>query len=244
MHLRQTPVRYQFFYRVFYLLLDIDRLAQSSTRLFSHNRWNLLSFYDRDHGPRDGSPLRPWLERLLGRQGIDLAGGRIRLLCLPRILGFGFNPISIYYCQHRDGSLRAILCEVRNTFGESHCYLLDRKGQAMHYTEALHKAKAFHVSPLISMDGEYRFRFSVPAERFRVLIRLFQPDCGQRRLLMSASLQGERQSLNDRNLLRQLLAMPLMTLKVVTAIHWQALKIWLRGASFHRKPAPPTQEVS
>lgn len=246
MHLRQHPVRYRFFYRVFYLLLDIDRLAESAARLrfFSCNRWNLLGFNDRDHGPHDGQPLRPWLERLLRGQGIELEGGHIRLLCMPRILGYVFNPISIFYCEHRDGSLRAILCEVRNTFGERHCYLLSRNGAPMDYAAPHHKIKIFHVSPLIGMGGEYRFRFSAPGERFRILIRLFQREAGQERLLMAAALSGERQSLSDRSLLLQLARMPFMTLKVAVAIHWQALKIWLRGASFFRKPAPPAHEVS
>lgn len=244
MHLRKHPVRYRFFYKIFYLLLDIDRLAQSMTRLFSYNRWNLFSFHDRDHGPRDGSPLRPWLEQILHARGIDLSGGRIRLLCMPRVLGYGFNPISIFYCEHRDGSLRAILCEVRNTFGESHAYLLCRDGMPMDYGMPHRKAKLFHVSPLISMRGEYRFRFAAPDEHFHIMIRLFQPQAGQQRLLMAATLDGQRQRLTDRNLLMQALHMPLMTIKVVAAIHWQALKIWIRGASFYRKPEPPTQEVS
>lgn len=246
MHLRQYPVRYRFFYRVFYLLLDIDRLAETARplRFFSYNRWNLLGFHDRDHGTHDGQPLRPWLERLLGGQGIGLEGGRIRLLCMPRIVGYVFNPISIFYCEHRDGTLRAILCEVRNTFGEQHCYLLSRNGAPMDYASPHHKTKIFHVSPLIGMGGEYRFRFSAPAERFRILIRLFQQADHAPQLLMAAALNGERQPLSDRALLRQLARMPLMTLKVAVAIHWQALKIWLRGASFFRKPAPPAQELS
>lgn len=246
MHLRQYPVRYRFFYRVFYLLLDIDRLAESAARLrfFSYNRWNLLGFHDRDHGSHDGQPLRPWLERLLRGQGVELEGGRIRLLCMPRIVGYVFNPISIFYCEHRDGALRAILCEVHNTFGERHCYLLSRRGAPMDYSDPHHKAKLFHVSPLIGMGGEYRFRFSAPGEQFRILIRLFQQHAGQARMLVATSLDGERQSLSDRALLRQLARMPLMTFKVAAAIHWQALKIWLRGASFFRKPAPPVQELS
>jgi uncharacterized protein len=244
MHLRQFPVRYQFFYRVFYLLLDVDHLAQSATRLFSYNRWNLLSFHDRDHGPCDGSPLRPWLEQVLRAHDIHLRGGCIRLLCMPRIVGYGFNPISIFFCEHHDGSLRAILCEVRNTFGERHCYLLSRNGAPMDYSAPHRKAKMFHVSPLISMHGEYRFRFSAPGERFRLLIRLFQQEAGQERMLMAASLDGQRQPLDDRGLLLQLLRMPFMAIKVMAAIHWQALKIWLRGARYFRKPSPPLHEVS
>jgi uncharacterized protein len=250
MHLRQHPVRYRFGYRLFYLLLDLDRLAESAARLrlFSHNRWNLFSFHDRDHGAQDGRPLRAWLERLLRTRGIELDGGRIRLLCLPRVLGYVFNPISLYYCEHRDGSLRAVVCEVRNTFGERHCYLLSRDGAPMDYAMPQRKAKLFHVSPLIGMGGEYRFHFSPPADRFCVRIRLFQtapwPAAAVPRLLLATALQGERRPLNDGQLLRQFLRMPLMTLKVTAAIHWQALKIWLRGAPFFHKPQPPLQEVS
>lgn len=246
MHLRQHPVRYRFLYRAFYLLLDIDRLAQTASqlRLFSHNRFNLLSFHDRDHGPCDGTPLRAWLDVLLRKEAIDLNGGRVRLLCLPRILGYAFNPISIFYCEHRDGTLRAILCEVRNTFGDRHCYLLSRNGAPMDYATPHYKTKIFHVSPLIGMGGEYRFRFTAPAEQFRVLIRLFQHREHHSELLMAATLDGERSSLSDGRLLAQVLRMPFMTLKIVAAIHWQALKIWLRGASYFRRPTPPTQEVS
>jgi DUF1365 family protein len=249
MHMRYWPVRYRFSYRLFYLLLDIDQLAQvaSRLRLFSYNRWNLFSFHDRDHGPHDGAPLRPWLEALLRAHGIELNGGRIRLLCLPRMLGYVFNPISVYYCEHSDGTLRAILCEVHNTFGERHCYLLSRDGLAMDYAMPQRKAKLFHVSPLIGMGGEYRFRFSAPAERFRILIQLFQKPAQQAtglRMLLAATLQGARLPMSDAELLRQFLRMPLMVFKVTAAIHWQALKIWLRGAPFFRKPEPPVCEVS
>lgn len=246
MHLRRHPVRYRFFYRAFYLLLDIDRLAQTSARLrlFSHNRFNLLSFHDRDHGPCDGSALRPWLDALLRKETIDLDGGPVRLLCLPRILGYVFNPISIFYCEHRDGTLRVILCEVRNTFGDRHCYLLSRNGAPMDYATPHYKTKILHVSPLIGMGGEYRFRFTAPGEHFRVLIRLFQHRERRSELLMAATLDGERTALTDGSLLAQVARMPFMTLKIVAAIHWQAFKIWLRGASYFRRPAPPTQEVS
>jgi DUF1365 family protein len=245
-HMRRHPLRYRFLYRAFYLLLDIDRFAQAARgmRWFSYNRFNLFSFHDRDHGTHDGRPLRPWLEDLLGKRGIRLAGGRIRLLAMPRILGYVFNPISVFFCEHADGTLRAILCEVRNTFGEQHCYLLSREGQPMDYAEPLRKAKVFHVSPLIDMGGEYRFRFTPMAERFHIQIRLFQPHEGRERFLMAAGLQGERRPLTDQQLLVQFLKMPLMTLKVVAAIHWQALRIWRRGTPFVRKPAPPAQGVS
>lgn len=247
MHRRLFPVIYRFVYRVFYLLLDIDRLdSLGQMRWLSHNRFNLLSFRDRDHGPRDGSPLRSWLERLLQQQGIDLECGRVRLLCMPRVLGFGFNPISLWYCEHRDGSLRAVLVEVNNTFGGHHFYLLSREGAPMEYTASHQKKKIFHVSPLMDMGSDYAFRLSEPAETVSLGIQVFFPrETGlQAELMQVATLTGTRQPFTDRALLGQCLRMPLMTLKVVAAIHWQALKIWLRGARFFRDPGEPSHRVS
>lgn len=242
MHARVFPVRYRFIYRVFYLLLDIDRIAQSTRRLrlLSQDRFNLFGFYERDHGPRDGSPLRPWVEGLLGRRGIGLEGGRISLLCMPRVLGYVFNPLSIYYCEHADGSLRAILCQVHNTFGEQHCYLLEQGGAPLEGSRHFEKEKVFHVSPLMDIAGGYRFALDRPGARLRVLIRVFQ----QGELMLTTTLTGRRRALTDRNLLGCFLRIPLMTVKVIGAIHWQALKIWLRGAPFFQKPQPPAEEMS
>ena len=172
MHRRLVAPLYRFVYTVFYLLIDLDRIddAARSARLFSHNRFNLLAFHDRDHG--DGQPLglRPWAEGLLRQQGIELDGGRIRLLCMPRLLGFAFNPISLWYCEHRDGKLRAVIAEVRNTFGEKHSYVLASGGAPMAYEQAQDKDKSFHVSPFFDLVGRYRFLLSEPGERLRVAI--------------------------------------------------------------------------
>lgn len=242
MHARRFPVRYRFCYRVFYLLLDIDRLREStrSRRLFSYNRLNLFSFHDRDHGPRDGSPLRPWVERILKTRDVDLAGGKIRLLSMPRVLGYVFNPISIYYCYHSDATLRAIICQVHNTFGEQHCYVLDNTGGPLREGQRFNKDKVFHVSPLMDKDSRYRFALGSPAEQLQILIRVFR-DGG---LLLNTTLSGRRLALNDRILLNRFVRIPLMTFKVIAAIHWQALKIWLLGAPFFKKPDSPRQEIS
>ncbi|MCU0767141.1 MAG: DUF1365 domain-containing protein [Gammaproteobacteria bacterium] len=242
MHRRLFPVDYRFSYRVFSLLLDVDRLDEAgrASRLFSHNRFNLVSFHDADHGPRDGTPLRPWIDGVLRRFGIDLEGGPIALLCLPRVLGFGFNPLAIWYCRHRDGSLRAVLLEVSNTFGERHGYLLHDAGAEMAWPVRKARQKEFHVSPFVAMEAEYRFRLAEPAERLEVGIREFQSG----RLMLVAAQVAERRALTTATLARAVLAVPLQTFKVLGMIHWQALKIWLRGAPFHRKPAPPAQEVS
>ena len=165
MHRRLVDTPYRFEYAVFSLLLDIDRLADTvdRSRLFSYNRPNLFAFYDRDHGPGDGQPLRPWLENHLQGCGIRLEGGRIQLLCFPRILGYAFNPLSVWYCYHRDGDLRAVLCEVSNTFGERHGYLLHEQGQAMAFPVRASRSKCFHVSPFLPMRLQYRFRLTAPA---------------------------------------------------------------------------------
>lgn len=244
MHRRPGPPRYRFDYRAFYLLLDIDRIDPvfSNLRFMSRNRFNLMSFYDRDHGPHDGSDLRIWVEGLLAERGVRLDGGCIRLLCMPRVLGYVFNPVGFYYCEHADGGLRAIVAEVRNTFGERHCYVLDAGGAPMEYGTAHAKEKLFHVSPLLERAGRYRFRFTPPGARFGVGIRLYADGAAEPRV--AAALTGTRRALTDRNLLRLFLRIPLQTVKVALAIHWQALKIWLRGAVFHRKPPQRYPNVS
>ena len=240
MHRRLFPMQYRFSYRVFSLLLDLDALDRLP-RLLSTGRFNLFRFDLRDHGPRDGSPLRPWAEAVLAARGIELAGGRIRLLCFPRVLGYGFNPLSLWYCEHADGRLRAVIAEVNNTFGEHHFYLLADGGAPLDWPLRGAAHKCFYVSPLMDVAGEYRFRLGEPGERLAVLIRQYHDDG---RLKLVASQAGQGEPLGDRALLRAFARTPLMTFKVMAAIHWQALKIWLRGARYVRKPKPPQQEVT
>lgn len=242
MHRRLVAPFYRFVYRLFHLLLDVDRVGElgAGLRLFSHNRCNLVSFHDRDHGNGEVGGLRRWAEGLLASEGIRLEGGRIRLLCLPRVLGFAFNPIAIWYCEHRDGSLRAVIAEVRNTFGERHSYLLASGGRAMTYEGTYEKDKCFHVSPFMDLVGRYAFRFTEPGEIVRVLIHETRDGTP----LLDATLAGERRALTDGALLRQVALMPWMTLKVVAGIHWEALRLWLRGAKFRSKPEPPELEFT
>lgn len=242
MHRRRVAPLYRFVYRVFYLLLDIDRIGElaASLKFFSHNRFNLLSLHDRDHGRGEIGGLRRWAESLLAQAGIELAGGRIRLLCLPRVLGYGFNPISLWYCEHADGSLRAVIAEVRNTFGERHSYLLASDGRPLAYEQVYEKDKCFHVSPFFDQVGRYRFQLGEPDERLRIAIHETREGVP----IFDAALACERRRLSDGSIAGQVLGMPWMTLKVVAGIHWEALKIWLRGAVFHSKPEPPAREVS
>ncbi|MGB0954425.1 MAG: DUF1365 domain-containing protein [Panacagrimonas sp.] len=242
MHRRRVAPFYRFVYRVFYLLLDVDQLDALHQRLrwFSHNRFNLLALHDRDHGAVGAGSLRQWAEALLGESGIDLQGGRIRLLCMPRLLGYAFNPIGLWYCEYADGQLAAVIAEVRNTFGEKHCYLLASNGAPLTYGDAWDKQKCFHVSPFFDTQGQYRFRLSPPSQRLRVMIH----ETRDNQPILDACLAAERRAMTNANLLKQVLAMPWMTLKVMWGIHWEALKIWLRGGRYHSKPKPPLSSVS
>ena len=173
-------------------------------------------------------------------EGIDGRGLRIRLLCFPRVLGWVFNPLSLWYCERADGSPAAVIAEVRNTFGERHCYLLRQDAAQAGWPLRQSHAKDFHVSPFIDMQARYDFRLERPQQQLRVLIREFAGD----RLLLVATQNGERHPFRSTVLLGELLRVPLQTVKVIAAIHWQALKIWLAGVRFYRKPEPPCDEVS
>lgn len=242
MHQRYDRFAYRFDYRLFSLLLDIDEIDEicDRSRWLRHNRRGLVSFHDRDHGPRDGSPLRPWIDGVLQESGIDLEGGRIELLSIPRIFGYAFNPLSVWYCYHADGRPRAILAEVSNTFGEWHHYLLHEHGHELTWPAHLRADKVFHVSPFIEMQAEYRFRFTEPRDRLAIAINEYRHD----ELLLVATQTGHGQVLTDRHLIKALLRFPFNSVKVMALIHWQALKLWLRRAPFFAKPAPPDEDIS
>ncbi len=240
-HARAGAVRHRLRHSVFYLFLELGRLEETSQRLrlFSYNRFNLLSFFDRDHGARDGGRIGGWIEEQLRHAGLWDPEGRIFLLTLPRILGYVFNPLSVYYCFDRDDRLVAVLHEVRNTFGELHGYLIPAQADAAGVIRQ-QAAKRFHVSPFIDMAGQYRFRLTIPGDALSLGIR----ETTAAGIGLTACLRGRRHPLTDGQLARALLAMPLMTFKVMAAIHLHALGLWLKGARFHRKPPPPRDSVS
>jgi hypothetical protein len=240
MHRRLRPRRHRLDYRVFSLYVDLDDLPALTRRLrlFAHNRFSLLALHDADHGD-GGTPLARWARGVLQEAGIALPGGRIGLLCYPRLLGYVFNPISVYYCFDRSGRLGAVLYEVHNTFGERHTYVVpvDAAGPGPVRHSA---AKRLHVSPFIGMQATYRFRLHAPDERLSLAIREDDADGP----LLHAALSGARTELTDASLLRTVLRFPLMTLKVILGIHWEALRLWLKGVAVHRKPAPPASPVT
>lgn len=236
MHRRLRPVRHRLAYRVFSLLVDLDELPDLDRRLrlFGHNRAAPVAFYDRDHGPGDGRPLKPWVEGQLADAGVA-AGGPVRVLAFPRLWGFVFNPLTVYFCHRTDGTLAALLYEVNNTFGQRHSYLIP----AVPGADGLVRqscGKRFYVSPFMDMETTYHFRIRPPGDRLSVGIR--QTDAGGD--LLHASLTAERAPLTDRALAGAVLRHPLMTLKVVAGIHWEALHLWRKGLRLHpRPPAPP-----
>ncbi|MCU0837484.1 MAG: DUF1365 family protein [Rhodospirillales bacterium] len=243
-HQRVKPRRHRLRYRVLSLLLDLDDIdaAAGRLRLFSRNRFNLYSFYDRDHGNGAGAPIRERVIATLSAAGIDVADGSVQVLCYPRVLGYVFNPLSVYFCRRRDGVLAAILYEVSNTFGERHSYLIpvgDGSGKIIRQS----CAKRLYVSPFFAVDGEYRFRVKAPStDGERVAIGIdYRDDEGTR---LYASFQGKRRPLNDRTLLVYAVRLPLLTFKVIAGIHWEALKLWLKGIPLVRRPSPPPEPVS
>jgi DUF1365 family protein len=239
-HRRLRPLRHALRYRVFSIMLDLDELPALTARLrwFSHNRFNLFSLHDRDHGARDGRTLRPYVEAALAGAGIALEGGAIRLVCFPRMLGYVFNPLSIYFCHHRNGRLLAVLYEVRNTFGEMHSYLIPVERADAVVRQSCEKL--FYVSPFMKMTCRYEFRLSVPGERLALTIRQTDSEGP----ILHASLEGRRAPLTDSALLAAFARYPLMTLKVIAGIHWEAAKLWRKGLRPLPRPAPPRDAIT
>jgi len=231
MHARLKPFVHRFNYRVMSLLIDLDRLetADRQSPLFGVNRRALYSFHEADHGPRDGSSLRAHAQALAQAHGIDLTCGRVLLLCYPRLFGYAFNPLSVYFCHRADGGLALIIYEVRNTFGGIHAYVLPvRPNEASKAGIRQVQDKSFHVSPFITMRARYHFRISPPSDHFRLRI-LETDDDGP---LLAASFAGSRRRLTSASLFRALVLLPLVSFKIIAAIHWQALRLWLKGAAF------------
>lgn len=242
-HRRLRPRDHRLNYRVFWLLLDLAEIdgLDRRLRLFSRNRFNLLSFHDRDHGDGSGAALRPQVEAWLERAGVALEGGPIRLMTMPRVLGYVFNPISLYYCHRADGRLAAVVYEVTSTFGVRHAYVIPvpAEDQAAGLIRQ-GAAKALYVSPFMGMEMDYEFRGHAPGERLDLTID--GVDSGG--VLITAAMSGERHDLTDADLLSAAAALPFLTLKVVAAIHWEALKLWLKRVPLTRHPSPAWEPVT
>ncbi|MGQ0671727.1 MAG: DUF1365 domain-containing protein [Hyphomicrobium sp.] len=236
-HKRLRPRPHALSYRVFSLLLDVDRIDECAARLwcFNRNRFGLLSFHDRDHGKGDGTPVAEQAREVLARAGIDTGGGRILLLAYPRVLGYVFNPLSVYYAFDAGDRLAALIYEVNNTFGERKSYVV-RAGTNRDGVFAQSSPKQMYVSPFAAGSGRYGFRVTEPGESLLVGVQFRDPDGP----LLKTHFAGRAEPLTDRTLAGLMLRFPLMTLKVITAIHVEALKLWLKGVPLserHRSPA-------
>jgi uncharacterized protein len=247
MHQRLRPLRHRLAYRVYSLLLDLDELPALDARLrwFSVGRFNLFSFRPSDHGDgtaSDAAGLRAHIEAQLRQAGLP-TGGAVRLLALPRLLGYAFNPLSVWFCDAPDGALQAIVYEVNNTFGERHSYLIevDADQRRAHRVEQ-RSSKRLFVSPFLGMALHYRFRIEPPRERLSVGVSVHDDADGA--AVLNARLDAARTPLTDAALLRAFFGYPLLTLKVIAAIHWEALRLWLKGARLHQRPPAPEQPVT
>lgn len=230
-HRRMTPRLYQLRHRVYWLLLDLAELPAlgASLRLFSHNRTNLVSFHDTDHGDGSSSPLFDQAQAHLLAAGIDDPGLTIQLLCMPRVAGYDFNPLSIYFCRDGNGALIAMIYEVNNTLGGRKSYVIPASPAAGTGASdgTLRQAcdKSFYVSPFMDLDMAYRFRVDPPGERVSVAVQA-RKDAGA---VINTCLVGRRRAFTDGNLLKLSASHPMVPLKVTGAIYWHALKLWWRG---------------
>lgn len=234
-HKRLRPRQHALAYRVFMILLDLDEAPKlvGTLRWLSRGRFGLMSFDEADHGDRSGAPLKPQIEARLAAAGIE-GGGPIRLLCMPRVLGYGFNPLSLFFCHRPDGRLAAILYEVTNTFHERHTYLIRcDAGEGELVRQAA--AKRMYVSPFMDMTLGYRFTVRPPGEAVAVAVAVDDAEG----LILSTAFTGKRRPLTDAALLRAWAGHPLLTLKVIAAIHFEALKLFLKGVRFHVRPPAP-----
>ena len=223
-HRRFKPKEHYFKYSVFSLLIDIDELKiiENKIKIFSYNKFNIISFFDKDHGPRDGTSVKEWVIKNLRDIGIENHKIQIKLLCYPRIFGYVFNPLSVFFIYDESSRLIAILYEVKNTFGEQHTYIFKTEDEKVIINDC---SKKFHVSPFIEMECHYYFRVLKPSDKISVIIDQKDKD-GK---LLYASQDGKASELNEKNLLTSYISHPLMTFKIIAAIHYEALKLWLKG---------------
>lgn len=229
-HKRYTPVQNEFSYSGIYIKFPLSQLKEIENRFFSVDRFNILSFFRKDHGARDGSDLEEWAKKILDKSGYKDFNGEIILQTFPRVLGYVFNPVSFWYC-YEGNELKAIICEVNNTFGESHNYVI------FNHKSPVVLEKNFHVSPFFKREGSYSFDFR---KEDSVVINYYSED----EIQLTTLLQGSAVRSDSRGVLREFLANPLFTINVVIFIHWQALRLFLKKVKFYTKPLKKEQDIT
>jgi len=230
-HKRFKPKTHFFKYSVFSLLIDLSELDQldKNIKFFSFNKFNLISFFERDHGDRDGSSLVEWVKKNLDKNNISSEDVKIKLLCYPRIFGYVFNPLSVFFIYNSNEKLISILYEVKNTFGEQHTYIFKVENENNIFQHNC--SKKFHVSPFIEMNCDYFFKILKPGEKISVIIDQYHT----KEKILYASQDGKRVDFNSKELLKSYLKHPLMTFKIISAIHFEAFKLWTKGIKFIKK---------
>jgi DUF1365 family protein len=230
-HKRFKPKVHYFKYKVFSLLLDLSELEKLDKKVnfFSFNKFNLISFHEKDHGERDGSSLKLWVQKNLEKNNIQNTDIKIKILCYPRIFGFVFNPLSVFYVYNLEGQLISILYEVKNTFGEQHTYIF----KVLKDSNLIQNncSKKFHVSPFIEMNCNYFFRLLKPGNKISVIIDQYDSEDK----VLYASQDGIRSDFNTKQLIKSYLKHPIMTFKIILAIHYEAFRLWAKGIKFIKK---------
>tara|TARA_B100000401_G_C52672461_1_gene655614 strand:- start:95 stop:871 length:777 start_codon:yes stop_codon:yes gene_type:complete len=229
-HKRYKPKKHFFKYKVFSLLIDLDEIEKISKKikLFSYNKFNLISFFDKDHGPRDGTSLKKWVKENLKKINIYNKDIRVKLLCYPRMFGYVFNPLSIFFVYNNNLKLISILYEVKNTFGEQHTYIFKTNNENRIINNC---KKKFYVSPFIKMNCEYFFKILNPGNKLSVVINQYE----DKTKLLFASQDGIAKEFNSKNLIISFLTHPLMSIKIILAIHFEALRLWIKGIKLVKK---------
>ena len=239
-HRRFKPKRHFFSYKTFSILFDIDELKKLEKKIliFSLNKFNIFSFYNKDHGDRDGADLKNWVQKNLKKFNINFKVSKIKLLCFPRILGYVFNPLSIFYCYDENLRLKAILYEVKNTFNEQHTYVFPVEKDAKIITQTCNKK--FYVSPFIEMATSYNFRLAEPKETLSIFIK--QTD--SKGMLLSACQIGKKEKISTKQLLTNFLKHPMMTIKIIIAKHIEALRLWRKGVKLVKRKSKMKNNLS
>ncbi len=230
-HSRKKPKKHSFRYHVFYLHLNLNNIKKKKYKLLSFNKFNLFSFYEKDHGPKGCENLEKWIKELLKKNNIIININQVYLLTLPRILGYVFNPLSIYSCFDKKGNLIVQIYEVHNTFNQRYFYIVENTFEEKNYENIYNKR--FHVSPFMSMKGSYKFKSIIKKDKIYLLIKY-----SSKKENFMASFSGKKQSLTDMRLLKYFFKIPMMTIKIIVGIHYEAIILYLKGVRYYKCPKP------
>ena len=240
-HLRKTPTLNKFLYHIFQFHLPITSIKKGRSGLFSVDQFNFFSIRLEDYGPCNGQSLELWARNILKENGLSNVSGEIVLQTLPRILGYAFNPISFWFCYDLEKRLRAVICEVSNTFKERHSYLIAHpNGEEIKNGECISADKIFFVSPFFKVSGHYDFTFSISDSKCNISINYYVDG----KVGLKTFIAGEYQPWSLRNLTRVAFVYPFNCLAVILRIHWQAFKLFLKGVRHLKKPPPPSKNVT